>query len=409
MDGIGELIQSIDLIASVDAEVTDEDLHDGLVALRHQSARLRAEEIRLTGMYDLRRGYAADGSKSAAARLARDAKCSLQAMRHQVYLSKRSRLMPRVAEAFAAGTISEDHVRVFARVAGSHRPAVKAAFPDAEKLLLDKAHDLEFAEFVAAVRYGEQLVDEDGAEDKASNDYAARRLNVSDMLDGVKRIDGQMDPIGGEIFASELERLETALFRADWAEAKEAWGNQTTIEKLKRTSGQRRHDALVEMATRSATIPKDGRRPSPLFTVLVGWETFKGRICKLASGQTVTPGQAAPWLFDAEIERVVFDTPNRVIEVGKRDRFFRGGLRRAIQVRDQHCTHPGCDIPYPHCAVDHAQPFGEGGETIQSNGRLRCRHHNPPDNGWTPQPEPDDHDDDEDDDDDEDPEPDDTG
>jgi hypothetical protein len=408
MDGIGELIQSIDLIASVDAEVTDEDLHDGLVALRRQSARLRAEEIRLTGMYDLRKGYAADGSKSAAARLARDAKCSLKAMRHQVYLSKRSRLMPRVAEAFAAGTISEDHVRVLARVAGSHSPAVKAAFPDAESLLLDHAHELEFAEFVAAVRYWEQLVDEDGAEDKATNDYEARRLNVSEMLDGVKRIDGQMDAIGGEIFVTELERLETALFRADWAEAKVTWGDQTSIDKLARTSGQRRHDALVEMATRSATMPKGGRRPSPLFTVLVGWETFKGRICKLASGQTVTPGQAAPWLFDAEIERVVFDTPNRVIEVGRRDRFFRGGLRRAIQVRDQHCTHPGCDIPYPHCAIDHAQPYDKDGETIQSNGRLRCRHHNPPDNGWTPQPEPDDHDDDEDDDD-EDPEPDDTG
>jgi hypothetical protein len=304
--------------------------------------------------------------------------------------------MPHVAAAFAAGTISEDHVRVFARVAGSHSPAVKAAFPDAESMLLDHAHELEFAEFVAAVRYWEQLVDEDGAEDKATNDYEARRLNVSDMLDGVKRIDGQMDAIGGEIFATELERLETALFKADWAEAKAVWGDQTTIEKLKRTSGQRRHDALVEMATRSATMPKDGRRPSPLFTVLVGWETFKGRICKLASGQTITPGQAAPWLIDAEIERVVFDTPARVIEVGRRDRFFRGGLRRAIQVRDQHCTSPGCDIPYPHCAVDHAQPFDKDGETIQSNGRLRCRHHNPSDNGWTPQPEPDADEDDED-------------
>jgi hypothetical protein len=293
MNGIGELIQSIYLIASVDAEVTDEDLHDGLVALRRQSARLRAEEIRLTGMYDARKAYAGDGSKSAAARLARDAKCSLKAMRHQVYLSKRLRLMPHVAAAFAAGTISEDHVRVLARVAGSHSPAVKAAFPDAEKLLLDQAHELEFAEFVAAVRYWEQLVDEDGAEDKATNDYQARRLNVSEMLDGVKRIDGQMDPIGGEIFATELERLETALFKADWAEAKETWGDHTTIDKLARTSGQRRHDALVEMATRSATMPKDGRRPSPLFTVLVGWETFKGRICKLASGQTITPGTSS--------------------------------------------------------------------------------------------------------------------
>jgi hypothetical protein len=117
---------------------------------------------------------------------------------------------------------------------------------------------------------------------------------VSELLDGVKRIDGQMDALGGEIFATEQERLETALFEADWAEAKAVWGEQTRIDKLKRTSGQRHHDALVEMATRSATMPKGGRRPSALFAILVGWETFKGRICKLASGQVVTPGQAAP-------------------------------------------------------------------------------------------------------------------
>ena len=48
-----------------------------------------------------------------------------------------------------------------------------------------------------------------------------------------------------------------------------------------------RADALVEMAIRSRTVPADGRRPEPLFSVFVGFETFAGRICELANGTVV--------------------------------------------------------------------------------------------------------------------------
>jgi Rieske Fe-S protein len=72
----------------------------------------------------------------------------------------------------------------------------------------------------------------------------------------------------------------------------------------------------------------------------------------------------------------VFDTPARVIELGERERFFTGGLRRAIEVRDRHCSHPGCYVPANHCEVDHIVEWAKGGETTQSNGRLLCPVHN---------------------------------
>ena len=34
------------------------------------------------------------------------------------------------------------------------------------------------------------------------------------------------------------------------------------------------------MAKRAVTAPADGKRPSPLITVLVGYETFAGRIAE---------------------------------------------------------------------------------------------------------------------------------
>ncbi|MFZ6004264.1 MAG: HNH endonuclease signature motif containing protein, partial [Actinomycetota bacterium] len=87
----------------------------------------------------------------------------------------------------------------------------------------------------------------------------------------------------------------------------------------------------------------------------------------------------------------VFDGPSRVIDVGARRRFFRGALRRAIEVRDRTCFHPYCDeVPErPH--IDHIIEYSKGGLTTQEGGRLGCDFHNElrnrqpdPDNGPDP-------------------------
>ncbi|MGH9151467.1 MAG: hypothetical protein ACRD03_03465, partial [Acidimicrobiales bacterium] len=81
--------------------------------------------------------------------------------------------------------------------------------------------------------------------------------------------------------------------------------------------------------------PAGGRRPEPLFTVLVGYETFAGPVCELADGAVVSPGTLAGWLGEAWVERVVFEGPSRVIDVGEARRAFAGATRRAVEVRDR--------------------------------------------------------------------------
>ena len=81
-------------------------------------------------------------------------------------------------------------------------------------------------------------------------------------------------------------------------------------------------------------------------------------------------------LSEADIERIVFDTPSRVIDVSTRTRIFTGALRRAIELRDRHCTHPGCCVPADRCQVDHIIEYCDDGPTTQANGRLLCAHHN---------------------------------
>ena len=71
-------------------------------------------------------------------------------------------------------------------------------------------------------------------------------------------------------------------------------------------------------------------------------------MCRLASGTVVTPGSLVPWLRDADLERIVFDGPDRVLSVSRR-REFTGALRRAIEVRDRECGHDLCDRPASEC------------------------------------------------------------
>jgi hypothetical protein len=184
-----------------------------------------------------------------------------------------------------------------------------------------------------------------------------------------------LDPISGAIVSGELQRLEQDLFAADWADAKQRLGREPTVADLVRTPGQRRADALVEMATRSKITCADGRRPAPLVSVVVDYETLRGRICELANGTVIAPGALVGWLNEAYIERAVFNPENRV-EVSARARLFSGATRRALDLRDQYCTHEFCDRPADECEGDHVVPYAVGGLTTQDNGQLLCGYHN---------------------------------
>ncbi|MGH9178223.1 MAG: HNH endonuclease signature motif containing protein [Acidimicrobiales bacterium] len=130
------------------------------------------------------------------------------------------------------------------------------------------------------------------------------------------------------------------------------------------------------MAIRAGTAPADGKRPEPLFSVLVDYPTLAGRVCELANGTVITPGALVPWLDRAWVERIVFGSPSRVIDVGEARRLFRGATRRAVEVRDRQCYHPYCEEPVEHCQADHIEPWSQGGPTTQANGRLACGFHN---------------------------------
>ncbi|MEO7429159.1 MAG: HNH endonuclease signature motif containing protein, partial [Acidimicrobiales bacterium] len=196
----------------------------------------------------------------------------------------------------------------------------------------------------------------------------------SRTFEGMVVLDGLLDPITGEIVIRELERLERELFEADWAEARQRLGDAATLADLQRRPGQRRADALRLMAERSAAKPADATEPRVLLHVLAGHDSVE-RMCELSNGQVVTPGEVLPLLRYADVERVIFEGPSKVIDVGVRRRLFTGATRTAVEMRDRECAHPSCGVPAERCEIDHLEPYETGGLTTQANGRCRCPFH----------------------------------
>ena len=361
---------AVDTLASFDIDDFDGGrAADVLVELRRVRAKLAAVEARLVARVDGARPWADDGYLSAASWLAASDNTSLDDARGDVRLARRLRSMPATAAALAAGDITLAHAR---RLATLCAPDTAAAFAEAEEFLVGQARSMRWADFTKAAGYWLRLARDDGPDpDKADHDR--RKVSLHDGLRGTGLLSGELTPTAKATVRSALERLERELFDADWAAARAAHGDAATAADMPRTARQRRHDALVEMARRAVTAPADGKRPQPLLSVLVGEDAFRN-ILELADGTLITPATAADLLDEAVIERIVYDGPSRVIDLGHQ-RTFVGAARRAVEIVHRRCTGEGCHTRADQCEIDHILPWTWNGPTHPDNGRPQCRPH----------------------------------
>jgi hypothetical protein len=369
---LDELSQALDgLIAAGAGSYAD---GSSIEALHREMSRFEAFVTEASAAFDAAGEWAADGAKTAAAWIATRCRLPRDAARRRVRLGRTLARLPMASDAWREGRIGSDQAKDLAR-ARRHRS--EEAMARDEALLVSYAEDMRFEDFHRALSYWQQLADPDGCDDAEAERKARRDVYLQESISGMWLGQMTLDPISGAIVSGELRRLEDELFEADCAEAAERLGRRPTIDEFTRTAAQRRADALVEMASRSASTPADAQRPAPLFSVLVGYETMHGRICELehGNGTVLAPSALDPWMDSAYFERALFGLGTR-IEVSTRARLFSGGTRRAIELRDRRCTHPYCDAPAELCQGDHIDPYSHGGETTQENGRLLCGFHN---------------------------------
>jgi hypothetical protein len=344
---------------------------ESVVASQRELSRLEAFVTKVTAGLDASGEWAIVGARNCASYVAAETHLPMREARRRVSLGRKLREMPCTAESFEDGDISKAHAEA---LSAARNPRTEKHFERDEPMLLSYARELGFAEFTRLVSYWEQHADPDGSDDAAAARHARRSVRLDSSYDGMFFGKMVLDPISGSIVGAELDRLERQLFEAEWAAASERLGREPKLSDLPRRPDQRRADALVEMATRSGTAPSDGRRPAPLFSVLVDFETLSGRVLELANGVVIAPNDLVSWLTIADVERGVF-TPEGRVEVSRTSRLFTGATRRAIQLRDRRCTHGYCEEPLDRCEVDHIVPYGEGGLTTQENGRLLCGFH----------------------------------
>ena len=118
------------------------------------------------------------------------------------------------------------------------------------------------------------------------------------------------------------------------------------------------------------TIPghlADQHPPGVLRGPVVSTGTFTGPI---------DPRIIRAWACDAELIPVVLGGAGEVLDIGRAQRPFPPGIRKAIIARDQGCATPGCWSPAAWCQIHHIRFWKKHqGPTSVENGVLLCSHH----------------------------------
>jgi hypothetical protein len=229
--------------------------------------------------------------------------------------------------------------------------------------MLAQAREFAPEVFARAVAHWRRPADADGALADAERAFERRRLHVSATWGGMVRLDGELDPESGQTVITALGSLTEP---------------QALDPDDRHSPAQRRADALVETCRPhldTTDRPRVGGE-KPHLVVTVDLATLQGH------GEPLVDLDCGPIRLQA-LQRLACDaavTPGGDQDRRRARRRPQGpgvspALRRVLHQRDQHCTHPGCDIPTRWCDTHHITHWAEGGKTELANLRLLCRRH----------------------------------
>lgn len=360
----GVLHEALDRLAEHDLSLgTDTEIHERLLGMMRGRVRLEGLLYETVDVWDARTIWNGDGSTSGAARLAAETGIAKRDASHAVSRARKLRSMPVTAAAIRDGGLQPSCIESLFDA----RKVNTEGFDHYETTLVDACRQIGADGSRRVLRNWIRAHDADNEEDRAKKRYAGRRLSAAETFDGLVHLNGLLPAVGGHEFLTELNRLERQLYADDQQN-----------DNL-RTADQRRADALVVMAQRSATLDIDEfhaqRSPRISLTLVLGLNAAE-HLCETLAGTPVPVVGIVPFLARCDIERIWFDGPDRPITTSP-SRTFTGALRKAIQVRDMQCTHPAvCDMPADICDIDHRIEHQHGGPTSVDNGRVCCARHN---------------------------------
>lgn len=147
-----------------------------------------------------------------------------------------------------------------------------------------------------------------------------------------------------------------------------------------RPAAQRRADALVEVLRRGVSSPGEAPKSDRAqvhvtirLSDLMGEGEHGGGVTM--TGQVLAPSVVRRMACDAGIIPVVLGGRGEILELGRSERLFTLGQRRALWQRDGGCTYPGCTMPPQWCDAHHVDWWSRGGGTDLDNAALLCQRH----------------------------------
>jgi hypothetical protein len=339
----------------------DESETDGYLRIRRLITMLEAAAADKLGGVDRNRLFEDDGYLSTASWLRDRAGDSGGQAAQRVREARGLRRHSKVAEAFASATIDRTRVRLLLQAA----EVSEELFERDEQVLVDTVASLAVKEAHRAIEYWKQAADQRAAAEDAEHLHQRRRLHVSETLGGMVRIDGELDPEGGQVLLTALDSL-TDPMNLDPDDG--------------RTPPQRRADALVDICSDHLTHAQTptSKTVRPHINVVVGLDALMGEpggLCELDPGTVITPEAARRLLCDSTVTRIITGPNSEPLDVGRATRTVPPAMRRALNFRDQHCQWAGCDRHWRWCDAHHLQHWVDHGPTSLENLILLCRRH----------------------------------
>src|ERR1700716_456151 len=258
--------------------------------------------------------------------------------------------MPESHQAVLEGEIGFAHLKAMARTAN----AVGTKFDEGH--LLEKARENSPGKFYYICHHYRHAADREGFEAERAELVENRQLFISTCEDGTVLLSGTFDPEGGAAILTTLKPLARKSGAHDNRGREKRYG-----------------DALVELAS--------GGGSQAQIQVTSSLETLRGLPGAAAadlehSSLPISAKTVERLACDASITRIVLGADSMVIDVGRARRTVTGPARKALNVRDQGCTWPGCARPASWCSGHHLQHWAHGGTNEPRNLTLLCgRHH----------------------------------
>jgi hypothetical protein len=304
--------------------------------------------------------HRADGNATVVTWMSRLCGMSATSVADRLCVGTQLESLPKIAEALRAGEISYQSTALLCHLReqlGEKRELF------VEEEMLEHARNLSVAGLRYLCRYARHVADPDGFFNEAEADFTRRRLDISQMGDGMFCVDAILDPEAGAALKTALDSLAKRLGPDD-----------------ERSHKQRMADSvgeLVHHALDQGTLPRrSGVKPHVTLTTTI--EGLKNEVgappADLELSLPISTRTLQRIACDCTMSRVLL-ADSMVIDVGRATRTVSPPMRRALGKRDRGCRFPGCDRQVNWSTPHHIDFWARGGLSKLSNLVLLCYFH----------------------------------